>query len=237
MGTNIWQKLAVATVGTVLSFATLEANPAQAAFFLISFDNLSSYNGFLQFDDASSGLTGIGREEVSLSQLNGSFPFLYQTTSSLRPETPLIWSGNADILSEPIFSFESGSLVGMKFNLASKEATWRNPGPGNGLWVQTHELFIQDATYRLKKSLVIKGSYPLFCNPVFYPYYVDIEKCSQNPTVIPVTTEEKTGSINFVNYIPFQPPKSVPEPGSVIGFSVLGLSLLLKKKVASSQRT
>ena len=235
---KIWQKLTALTTGAFLSWLAIEANPAQAAVFHFFSEGQGRLFGDLVFNDATSGLTGIGTEEASLSQLNAYFGFYFDTTSSLLSSRTLSW-GNSDLLSTPVFRFESGSLVGVNLALAPKEVTWRNPGQGGGLWVETNQVFVQDATYRIKRSQVIKGAYNPFCNPytyIPYPPYViyEPEKCFV-PPVIQGPTYETTGQINFVTRVPFKRPTSVPEPGSVVGLSLLGLAFLLKQKTASSQ--
>ncbi|GET35466.1 PEP-CTERM sorting domain-containing protein [Microseira wollei] len=233
---KIWQKLTALTTGAFLSWLAIEANPAQAALFHFFSEGQGRLFGDLYFNDATSGLTGIGTEEASLSQLNATFGFYFETNSTLPYGRTLSW-GNPDLLSSPVFSFESGSLVGVNLALAPKEVTWRNPGQGGGLWVETNEVFLQDATYRVKRSLVIKGAYDLTCPPFIYvpypPYSLPNPNCGSRD--YPGPTYETTGRINFVTRVPFQRPTSVPEPASVVGLSLLGLAFLLKQKTASSQ--
>ncbi|MFB2979847.1 PEP-CTERM sorting domain-containing protein [Microseira sp. BLCC-F43] len=226
------QKLAAATAGTILSFAAIEANPAQAALFNFSFDRSGSFSsygqGFLYFNDATSGLTGIGSEEASLSQLNAYFAFSFDTTSSLISSGTLSW-GNPDLISTPVFRFESGSLVGMNFDLAPKKVTWVHPR-GIAAWINTGKLFIQGSTYRVKQSEVIRQvAYRPFCESSSYPW-----PCG-TVVDVPSGSTESTGQINFVTRVPFKRPTSVPEPASVVGLSLLGLAFLLNKKTASSQ--
>ncbi|GET35467.1 PEP-CTERM sorting domain-containing protein [Microseira wollei] len=227
--TKIWQKLAAATAGAILSFAALEANPAQAAVFNFFSEGQGRLFGDLVFNDATSGLTGIGSEEASLSQLKGIFGFSYEI-SSLPPNIPkLQWGEPADILSTPIFSFESGNLVGMNFDLAPKKVTWVHPR-GIAAWIDTGKLFIQGSTYRVKQSQVTRQvTYRPFCESSSYPW-----PCG-TVVDVPSGSTESTGQINFVTRVPFKRPTSVPEPGSVVGLSLLGLAFLLKQKTASSQ--
>ncbi|HBE52822.1 MAG TPA: hypothetical protein DDW76_29705 [Cyanobacteria bacterium UBA11369] len=235
---KILQKLTALTTGAILSLLAIEANPAQAAEFYFSSEGQARLIGGVSFNDATSGLTGIGREQASLSQLNGNFGiygFYFETISTLPFVGILSWS-TSDILSSPVFTFESGSLVGVNLALAPKEATWRNPGRGGGLWVETNEVFLEDATYRIKRSVVIKGAYDPTCPPYIYvsypPYSLPNPNCG--PRDYPGPTYETTGQINFTTVVPFQRPTSVPEPASIVGLSLLGLGFLVQKKKLSS---
>ncbi|GET35468.1 PEP-CTERM sorting domain-containing protein [Microseira wollei] len=227
--TKILQKLAAATAGTILSFAAIEANPAQAALFNFSFDRSGSFSsygqGFLYFNDATSGLTGIGREEASLSQLNGSFFFEYVNQRSL-VVPQLVNFTSSNLLAPPVFTFESGSLIGMNLNLAPKTNIWVHPR-GYG-FTRVDKLFVTGANFRETQA---ESTLSLLCVP-FAPFGYYNPDC----TLVPITlTSESSGQINFVTRVPFQRPTSVPEPASLVGLSLLGLAFLLKQKTASSQ--
>ncbi len=229
---KIWQKLTALTTGAFLSLLALKANPAQAAVFNFSFigsgvagSNRSFGSGFLSFNDATSGLTGIGREEASLSQLQGNFLFQFETFTGFRPPRFDPWDVD-DLLSPPIFSFESGNLIGINLNLAPKFSGLAL-SPFNFTSTK-QELIVTGANFTQTASSVSTS-----CRTIFIPFppffRVDCVDTMMGTFVM------NSGQTNFTTLVPFQRPTSVPEPGSVIGLSLLGLAFLLKKKTASSQ--
>lgn len=229
--TKMLKKLATATVGAAICLVAFKANPAQAAKF--AFYRNSSFLpmfGHLFFDDATSGLTGIGREEVTL--LNGNLDFSLTATPYLFPYNYKSWT-NSDFLTAPVFTFESGSLIGMNLNLPPKTFNGFYSGPGGFSWTETMQVFVQDANYRKQHSWVIRGGYNIACDPFTPipdpPYFIyDPEKC-RVPDSPPVEFGQ-TGQISFATLVPFERPTSLPEPASVVGLSLLGLAFLLKKK-------
>lgn len=224
--TKMFQKLAAATFGAAVCLVALKANPAQAALFNFSFNRSgqSLGSGFLYFNDATSGLRGIGREEASLSQLNGSFFFEYVNQRSL-VVPQLVNFNSSDLVAPPVFTFDAGSLTGMNLNLAPKTNIWIHPR-GYG-FTRVDQLFVTGANFRETQA---ESTLFLPCAP-FDPFGYYNPACTPFPMTI---TLESSGQINFVTQVPFQRPTSVPEPGSVVGLSLLGFAFLLKKKVASS---
>lgn len=237
--TKTFKKLATATLSAAICLVALKANPAQAAKFNFSSNNYTSpVFGYLSFDDETSGLTGIGREEVTLSPLNGNLDFSLTNFFGYGGIVALITWTNSDFLTPPVFTFESGSLIGMNLNLPPKTVNGYVPGPGGWPWSETSQVSVQDTSYRVKNLSVILSRYNYYCTLYPYtqipdpPYFVyDIEKCRIPEMRI---SSESTGELQFQTIVPFQRPTSVPEPSSVVGLSLLGLAFLLKKKTASS---
>jgi hypothetical protein len=225
--TKTLKKLATATLSAAICLVALKANPTQAA----TFDFSGSWIPFgrVSFDDATSGLTGIGREVVTLSPSNGNLKFnlvAFHFTSYLSYFPT--WT-EADFLTPPVFTFESGSLIGMNLNLPPKTANTYVPGQGPYAWTGTIQVFIQDTSVRNENSQLIRIGYDYKCLSI---PNIDIEECRRPDQQY---SWETTGELKLQTIVPFQRPTSVPEPGSVVGLSLLGLAFLLKKKTASSQ--
>lgn len=77
--TNIFQKFTFVATSTIISFAVINTNFVNAASIIYDFEvnNLDgslageTFSGFFEFDD--SGLTGMGDESLSVSQINFDF--------------------------------------------------------------------------------------------------------------------------------------------------------------------
>jgi hypothetical protein len=222
---KIWQKLTALTTGAFLSWLAIEANPAQAAVFHFFSEGNGRLFGDLVFNDATSGLTGIGTEEASLSQLQGNFLFQFETFTGFGPPRFDPWDVD-DLLSPPIFSFESGNLIGINLNLAPKfSGAALSPFQFSS---SKQELIVTGANFT---QTVLSTS--TSCRNTFFPFppffRVECVDFTLPPFVI------NSGRINFTTVVPFKRPTSVPEPASVVGLSLLGLAFLLNKKTASSQ--
>lgn len=113
-----YQKLAVATAGVALSFATIEANSAQAA--IITYDFTvdvttgsltdTQYQGFFSYDDST--LTASGVESVGIAEgLSISFDFLGVTYTEA--DDDLVDFGF------PLVEFNQGSLVGLQYTVSN----------------------------------------------------------------------------------------------------------------------
>lgn len=215
MANSIYQKLALATVGTVLSLAVMETPSVQAATITYDFTvNITDgpllgnqYSGFFSYDDASpSGAGGLLLPFFDVTEFNFDFPQRTNTPSQLfidgrvfPSSLPLQFRGG-EVVTDPsgrlVLIPRGGELVRFAFSTFNP---FRPPFPG------FFTLF--------GSSTGLSFTYQLPFNPGE-----------------PFTIGSGSGTVSLRT----TPPTAVPEPGTVFGLSMLGLGWLLRKKKASS---
>ena len=216
MANSIYQKLALATAGTVLSLAVMETASVQAA--IITYDFTvkitdgdfqgNSYTGFFSYDDSNpSGYGDSPRLLPYFGPLDFNFNFLGTTYSQLNygpakisypvPPSSYLTFSNPRLVTNPrVFYIPGGELTEVKF-------------------------YLTDYNY-----LGI-GSY-------FINFYPDSDFSFQFFNQFPQNTIS-SGSGTWQYKLREEPTStSVPEPGTVFGLSMLGFGWLLRKKKASS---
>jgi hypothetical protein len=235
------QKSTVAIASTAISLFVLNATSLQAAVFTFSL-NSGEQNfgeGSLSFDDRS--LTGVGTQTIRLSNLvDGLFQINF--TGAIKDATfGEYWFGDSPALNktfsseinyssqQPSFRFEQGKLVGISLfegpvwgEVITTPSTCFIPG------VPTPQICNLPA-YQAASYFSINGD--LWRDSMLI--YAVPPNGSSFPRPTGLSTSG-SGEINFTTVVPFKSSKSVPEPTSLMGFSVLGLSLFLKKKLAFS---
>jgi len=254
---NFPQKIAAITAGAVLGFLALEAKPAQAAEFYdyaefeFVFEDEYFGGGFLSFDVANDNLNaiqsllaGLGTKKISLEELKGAtnhveFNFNYDGLWYYPYKEIDFGGGNGSwtsnsLIGDPIFTFNSGELVGLELDLPTNITSYDYGGSSghqeySGEYTAYNNLFINGEQFSQEINV---DDY--WCSTVYYPPY-------------PVTTEcygpesfysyDYTGDINFTTIDPLElPPQSVPEPSTLAGLSLLGLGLLVKKKAVNPRQ-
>lgn len=175
---NIYQKLAVATAGVALSFAPIEAKPAQAATITYNYTETPSTAGFyvsgrFSFDNSVGGtIFNVTDFTLAWNSSNGSPIAFFPNPNPFGFDPPR---------SLPVWDSSSGSLSG-EYQQCGRVCTDNFFRNGQ-----------EDGTFSFPNGIRVSS-----------------------------------GSVSYTQ---------VPEPSGVAGLLVLGLGLLLKKKVASSART
>lgn len=214
MANSIYQKLALATAGTVLSLTAINTSSVQAAIITYDFTvNITSgsllgnqYNGFFSYDDASpSGAGNLLLPFFYITEFNFDFPQRTNTPSQLFIDgrvfpnsLPLRFKGGTivtDSSGQIVLIPRGGELQNFGFSTFNP---FRPPfsgfftliGSSTGLFFAYQLPFNPDEPFRIGFG---SGT------------------VSQRPTPTP-------------------PPTSVPEPGTVFGLSMLGFGWLLRKK-------
>ncbi|MBE9126564.1 MULTISPECIES: PEP-CTERM sorting domain-containing protein [unclassified Coleofasciculus] len=258
--TSPFKKIALLSVGLALGFGVLESKPVQAAefasfnFSFVSFDAFGS--GHLTFsvqddevDLLKEFLTGVGTETVSLNQLSTTlsevqFDFNYEGIYHILSVEGVQFGGDGTWDSSDLnyanFWFNSGKLVGLSLDLEPNVSDdsggycySENYSYGSyverciDLYVSEYNnLFVEKTNFVQQLDV-----YEQYCYSNYYYKFGELteeqfycDEYSRSDTV--------SGDIEFETIDPFKlPNQSVPEPGSVIGLSVLGLGLVLKKKL------
>ncbi|GET40260.1 PEP-CTERM sorting domain-containing protein [Microseira wollei] len=217
MANRIYQKLALATAGTVLSLAVMDTHPANAAIITYDFTvNITSgsllgnqYSGFFSYDEsAPSSFTRAGYIPYFLVS-DFSFDFFGKTYR----EKDVVYN-NSRAPQEPPFSY-------LRFT---------NPRPivNNAAYFLPGGELDQVKFYLTDYSSIFGGG-SYFIN--FYPNSnFSFLFFARVPTNI-----ISSGAGTWKYTLREQPTStSVPEPGTVFGLSMLGFGWLLRKKKASS---
>ncbi len=215
MANSIYQKLALATAGTVLSLAVMETPSVQAAIITYDFTvNISSgtlignqYSGFFSYDNTAPA--PVLQPFFDVTEFNFKFANKTYTRSDLRLDCrvfpaclPLEFT-TGEIVTEPsgrLVLIPGGSELA-RFAFSTFNA-FGPPFPG------FFTLF--------GSSTGLSFTYQLPFNPGE-----------------PFTIGSGSGTVSR-RTDPTPPPTSVPEPGTVFGLSMLGFGWLLRKKKASS---
>ncbi|GET40259.1 PEP-CTERM sorting domain-containing protein [Microseira wollei] len=214
MANSIYQKLALATAGTVLSLAVMETASVQAATITYDFTvNLTngdfkgnSYTGFFSYNDSEpSGVSELLYPYFAPSDF--SFEFLGKTYT----ESDLRYSVRSIMV--PPLSY----------------LTFTNPR----VVTDNRPYFVPGGELDQVKFLVTDynsagiGSYiiNLYENKKFFFWFFD---------QFPQNTISQGGGTWKYKLREQLPSTSVPEPGTVFGLSMLGFGWLLRKKKASS---
>ncbi len=217
MANSIYQKLALATAGTVLSLAVMETPSVQAAIITYDFTvNITSgsllgnsYTGFFSYDDSKpSGLADEPPLLPYFAPSDLSFEFLGKTYTennlqyrtrygyAIPPFSYLTFSNPQFVVDDGVFWIPGGELTKAKFYLSDYSTI------GIGSYFIN---FYPNSSF----------SFEFFDR---FPYYIT----SAGSGTWKYTLREES------------PSTSVPEPGTVFGLSVLGFGWLLRKKKASS---
>ncbi|MEQ9548343.1 MAG: PEP-CTERM sorting domain-containing protein [Coleofasciculus sp. G3-WIS-01] len=261
---NIPQRIAAITASAILGVLALESKPVKAAEFYdhaefgFTFEQFGGGN--LSFNVADDNLNqiqtlfaGDGVKQVSLEELKSvasdvKFDFDYQgyaysgfPSSFLPPFAPpdpppslhIGGSGSwteAKLISDPIFTFNSNELVGLELKLSTNtNSTNYSSYPGimrlafRETYVESNNLFINGEQFNQHIDV-----YYRYCTDTMIGTYC-------NPTVL-THSYDYTGEIDFTTDDPLElTSKSVPEPSTLTSLCLLGLGLILKRNVNSSE--
>ncbi|GET40261.1 PEP-CTERM sorting domain-containing protein [Microseira wollei] len=235
MANSIYQKLALATAGTVLSLAVMETASVQAATITYDFTvNITDgpllgnqYSGFFSYDDTSPSAT--------------SLPVDYSSPSFRSPLVPVfdVTEFNFDFAGKTYTKSNlryDGCRAGIQFcyplTFSGTEAVLDPSGFPRYLIPRGGDL-----------SLVSFSNFSSFNFSIFsvYFYILGGKSAGDFRYDLPLDLSEPfknrsgSGTVGFsLRTTPTPPPTSVPEPGTVFGLSVLGFGWLLRKKKASS---
>lgn len=225
MANSIFQKLAVAAAGTVLSLNLMEANPAQAA--IITYDFTvdvtsgllfgNQYRGYFSYDDSAAGPYFLPIFDVS--DFYFEFDRRIFTTNDLRYAGcrygiqycfPLEITGGEAVLDQSGYPLYLTPRGGQLTSFSFSNVDMFGPSP-----------------YSLSFSLFGSSSSGIF----YYQLPVDVS-APYDPDY------QGNGTVKLsLRQTPTPPPASVPEPGTIFGLIILGLGWLLRKKKVSSQST
>jgi PEP-CTERM motif len=215
MANSIYQKLALATAGTVLSFAAMQTNPVNAA--IITYDFTAkvtggslagnSYNGFFSYDDTAPSPTGIASiPYYGVTEFNFGFAGTTFTQRDLRFDCRILQNCGTSLFIpdgefvEPFFQIPRGGTPSL--------------------------IYFQNVSFMGFPGSTSRVLFQFFggLNGSFFSYQLP----SERPTF-------GSGSVKYsLRTTPTPPPTSVPEPGTVFGLSMLGIGWLLRKKKVSS---
>lgn len=252
--TSLLKKIALLSAGLALGFGGLESKHAQAANFAeyaafnFSFGNFGSGNLAFgvqdeELDSLKEFLTGVGTEEISLNQLSSTlsevnFEFNYKGIFHALFVEGIFFLGdgtwNQSDSYSAYFSFDSGELVGLLLELEPNVSD----DSGGYCYINDYsferciDLYVSEFNH-----LYVGGTqfiqeldkYDRYCYSNSYndESRKDTSYCDEFSR-----TETVSGNIEFETLDSFVlPSQSVPEPGSVIGLSSLGLGLFLKEKL------
>lgn len=232
------------------------ANFAEYAAFNFSFGNFGSGNLAFgvqdeELDSLKEFLTGVGTEEISLNQLSSTlsevnFEFNYEGIFHALFVEGISFLGdgtwNQSDSYSAYFRFASGELVGLLLELEPNVSD----DSGGYCYINDYS-YDYSYDYSFKRCIDLYVSefnklytvgtqfiqeldkYDRYC---YSTYYIDESREDTSYCDESSRTETVSGDIEFETVDPFVlPSQSVPEPGSVIGLSLLGLGLLLKKKL------
>lgn len=228
---NFYQKFAVTTTAAALSFAMIEGNTTSAQAAIISFTNRVSFNAVL---DAESSLK---RVENWDSFAEGA---VFPNNTTVNGIT-YFSSVETAIVTNNFLPLSSPNTLGrtpLEFFTSTDSITFGFDTPINAFGISFNTFATALGAYKITTSLgdvalSAFNPFPGFLTGQFAGLISDTPFTEATISVLNAGNEPNLSftldDLTFVS-------TSVPEPSTTLGISILGLTLLLKRKLASSQK-